>query len=192
MTLVILTGQIDISVGSLFAICGVVAGLLAKAGLPLPLVAAGACAAGRGARRAQRRARRLRPHSVDRRHAGDDGGAARRAALGDRRARGSRICRSGSSGSGCRRRSYPLRRRRYRGRRSSRRSPGACGTSPAGRAVYATGSNRGRGAPRRHSDTAFVTFAAFATARRAHRAGGAAERRCASIRFPATPASASR
>ncbi len=48
MTLVILTGQIDISVGSLFAICGVTAGLLAKAGLPLPLVAAGACAAGLG------------------------------------------------------------------------------------------------------------------------------------------------
>ncbi|HEY4361336.1 MAG TPA: ABC transporter permease [Bryobacteraceae bacterium] len=35
MTLVILTGQIDISVGSQFAICGVAAGLLAKTGLPL-------------------------------------------------------------------------------------------------------------------------------------------------------------
>jgi rhamnose transport system permease protein len=46
MTLVILTGQIDISVGSVFAICGVVAGVLAKAGLPLPLVAAGTCATG--------------------------------------------------------------------------------------------------------------------------------------------------
>jgi len=46
MTLVILTGQIDISVGSIFAICGVVAGVLAKAGLPLPLVAAAACATG--------------------------------------------------------------------------------------------------------------------------------------------------
>jgi rhamnose transport system permease protein len=46
MTLVILTGQIDISVGSVFAICGVVAGVLAKAGVPLPLVAAGTCAAG--------------------------------------------------------------------------------------------------------------------------------------------------
>src|SRR6185295_6906384 len=30
MTLVILTGQIDISVGSIFAICGVAAGVLAK------------------------------------------------------------------------------------------------------------------------------------------------------------------
>jgi len=46
ITLVILTGEIDISVGSVFAICGVCAGLLAKAGLPLPLVAAGACVAG--------------------------------------------------------------------------------------------------------------------------------------------------
>ncbi len=36
MTLVILTGEIDISVGSLFAICGVVAGCSRKAGLPMP------------------------------------------------------------------------------------------------------------------------------------------------------------
>jgi rhamnose transport system permease protein len=46
MTLVILTGQIDISVGSMFAICGVAAGVLAKADLPLPFVALGACAVG--------------------------------------------------------------------------------------------------------------------------------------------------
>ena len=46
MTLIILTGQIDISVGSAFAITGVVAGLLAKAGLPMPLVAASACIVG--------------------------------------------------------------------------------------------------------------------------------------------------
>ena len=38
MTLVILTGQIDISVGSLFAVCSVAAGLFAKSGLPLPAV----------------------------------------------------------------------------------------------------------------------------------------------------------
>jgi rhamnose transport system permease protein len=38
MTLVILTGQIDISVGSQFAVCSVAAGMLAKSGLPLPLV----------------------------------------------------------------------------------------------------------------------------------------------------------
>jgi rhamnose transport system permease protein len=46
MTLVILTGQIDISVGSMFAICSVASGVLAKAGWPLPLVALGTCAAG--------------------------------------------------------------------------------------------------------------------------------------------------
>jgi rhamnose transport system permease protein len=39
MTLVILTGQIDISVGSLFAVCSVAAGAFAKSGLPLPVVA---------------------------------------------------------------------------------------------------------------------------------------------------------
>src|SRR4029450_3461857 len=39
MTLVILTANIDISVGSMFAVCGVAGGLLAKAGVPLPLVA---------------------------------------------------------------------------------------------------------------------------------------------------------
>jgi len=39
MTLVILCRQIDISVGWQFSICGVVAGLLARAGLPLPAVA---------------------------------------------------------------------------------------------------------------------------------------------------------
>lgn len=38
MTLVILAGQIDISVGSQFAVCSVAAGLLAKAGLPMPVV----------------------------------------------------------------------------------------------------------------------------------------------------------
>jgi rhamnose transport system permease protein len=39
MTLIVLTGQIDISIGSQFAICSVAAGLLAKSGLPLPAVA---------------------------------------------------------------------------------------------------------------------------------------------------------
>ena len=46
MTLVILTGHIDISVGSMFAICAVASGLLAKMGLPLPLVVVAACAIG--------------------------------------------------------------------------------------------------------------------------------------------------
>lgn len=46
MTLVILTGHIDISVGSMFAICGVSAGLLAKAALPVPLVVVAATVVG--------------------------------------------------------------------------------------------------------------------------------------------------
>ena len=46
MTFVILTAQIDISVGSLFAVCGVAAGVLAKAGLPVPAVALAACLSG--------------------------------------------------------------------------------------------------------------------------------------------------
>jgi rhamnose transport system permease protein len=45
-TIVILTGEIDISVGSMFAICGVLAGAAAVAGVPLPIVAAIACGAG--------------------------------------------------------------------------------------------------------------------------------------------------
>jgi len=46
MTLVILTGEIDISVGSLFAVCSVAAGVLAKTGLPLPLAAGATCVIG--------------------------------------------------------------------------------------------------------------------------------------------------
>jgi rhamnose transport system permease protein len=46
MTLVILARQIDISIGSQFAICGVAAGLLAKTGLPMAAVTVGAVAAG--------------------------------------------------------------------------------------------------------------------------------------------------
>jgi rhamnose transport system permease protein len=38
MTLVILVGQIDISVGSQFAVCSVAAGFLAKTGMPLPIL----------------------------------------------------------------------------------------------------------------------------------------------------------
>ncbi|MCU1325210.1 MAG: ABC-type transporter, integral rane subunit [Bryobacterales bacterium] len=48
MTLVIIAGEIDVSVGSQFAVASVIAGTLVKAGLPLPLTAlitlfAGAC-----------------------------------------------------------------------------------------------------------------------------------------------------
>jgi rhamnose transport system permease protein len=41
MTLVILVGQIDISIGSQFAVCSVAAGVLAKTGMPLPLLLTG-------------------------------------------------------------------------------------------------------------------------------------------------------
>jgi rhamnose transport system permease protein len=46
MTLVILTRHIDISIGSQFSICGVVAGMLAKQGLPAPVVALATLALG--------------------------------------------------------------------------------------------------------------------------------------------------
>jgi rhamnose transport system permease protein len=46
MTLVILTGQIDISAGSMFAVCGVAAGMLAKAGLPVFAAGLSACLIG--------------------------------------------------------------------------------------------------------------------------------------------------
>ena len=48
MTLVILTRQIDISIGSQFSICGVVAGMLAKQGVPAPVVALAVLALGAG------------------------------------------------------------------------------------------------------------------------------------------------
>ena len=48
MTLVILTGQIDISVGSVFAISGVAAGVLAKSGLGVPAAALAGCLIGAG------------------------------------------------------------------------------------------------------------------------------------------------
>ncbi len=45
-TLVILTGEIDISVGSTFAVCSVVAGMLATIGAPMSAVVVGALAVG--------------------------------------------------------------------------------------------------------------------------------------------------
>ena len=38
MTIVIVTAEIDISIGSLFVACGAAAGLMAKTGMPMPLV----------------------------------------------------------------------------------------------------------------------------------------------------------
>jgi rhamnose transport system permease protein len=48
MTVVILCRQIDISIGSIFSICGVVAGLLAQARFPIALVVLGTLVAGSG------------------------------------------------------------------------------------------------------------------------------------------------
>jgi rhamnose transport system permease protein len=48
MTLVILTRHIDISIGSQFSVCAVTAGLLAQAGLPMPIVVVAAIATGAG------------------------------------------------------------------------------------------------------------------------------------------------
>lgn len=46
MTVVVVAGQIDISIGSQFVVGGIVAGLLAKSGLPMPLVAVATLGAG--------------------------------------------------------------------------------------------------------------------------------------------------
>jgi rhamnose transport system permease protein len=45
-TLVMLAGQIDISIGSIFSVCGVVAGLAAQAGWPMPVAMAAALVCG--------------------------------------------------------------------------------------------------------------------------------------------------
>jgi rhamnose transport system permease protein len=46
MTVVIVVAEIDISIGSLFAVCGALAGLAAKAGWPMPLVVLATLGAG--------------------------------------------------------------------------------------------------------------------------------------------------
>ena len=46
MTVVIISAQIDISIGSQFVVCGALAGLAAKAGVPMPLVVLTTLAAG--------------------------------------------------------------------------------------------------------------------------------------------------
>ena len=71
MTLVILVGQIDISVGSQFAIVSVCAGLLAKAGVPRPAARCDRARARGGARRRERPARRPARPAVDHRDPGD-------------------------------------------------------------------------------------------------------------------------
>jgi len=46
MTVVILTGEVDVSVGATFGLCAVLFGLLAQAGIPVPLAAVGAILCG--------------------------------------------------------------------------------------------------------------------------------------------------
>jgi rhamnose transport system permease protein len=46
MTLLIVSGEIDISIGSAFAVCSIAAGMLAKLHLPLPAVVFATCCAG--------------------------------------------------------------------------------------------------------------------------------------------------
>jgi rhamnose transport system permease protein len=46
MTLVVITGEIDISVGSTFAVCAVAAGILSKSGMPVWVAGAAACLLG--------------------------------------------------------------------------------------------------------------------------------------------------
>lgn len=46
MTLIILLRQIDISIGSQFTVCAIVAGMASEAGLPIPVVAVIACSCG--------------------------------------------------------------------------------------------------------------------------------------------------
>ena len=65
MTLIVLTGHIDISVGSMFACCAVASGVLAKAGVPMPLVLVGVVRPRRGLRRSS--TARSSPASASRR-----------------------------------------------------------------------------------------------------------------------------
>lgn len=46
VTMVMIAGEIDISVGSTFAVCGIIAGATAKLGMPVPIAAGAACAIG--------------------------------------------------------------------------------------------------------------------------------------------------
>ena len=84
MTLVILVGQIDISVGSQFAVCTIAAGWLAKAGLPMPAVLLAVIVTGALMGAVGGCPGRLVAHAVDCRDAGVDGGLARRTALDHR------------------------------------------------------------------------------------------------------------
>ena len=141
MTLVILCRQIDISIGSQFSICGVVAGLLAQAGLPMPLVGLGTLAGRGGAGGGQRRARRRAGAAVDRGDAGHAGDPPRVAPLRPRGGVRPRPARPASSGSALGQAAGPVGGRRRSRWRSSSAFAWALRHLAAGRAVYATGSD---------------------------------------------------
>ena len=98
MTLVILVGEIDISVGSQFAVASVAAGCWQKPACrcrAVPVRAIDRRRNGRG----QRLTDRLSPSAFDHRHTGDAGRMARLLALDHRRRMGARICRLNFNGS---------------------------------------------------------------------------------------------
>ncbi len=81
MTLVIVAGQIDISVGSVFAVCSVASGLFAKAGLAMPFTIAGSLLLGGRIGIDQRRLGRLCSNPFDCGDTGVHGGPSRRSAM---------------------------------------------------------------------------------------------------------------
>ena len=90
MLLVMLTGEIDISVGSLFAVCGVIAGVAGEIRSAVRRRSPRRRARGRRARHGQWRPGGVRENPVDRRDARDDGRVAGWTAMGDAGAMGLR------------------------------------------------------------------------------------------------------
>ena len=139
MTLVILSRNIDISIGSQLSICGVVAGLLAKTGMPMPLVALADDGGRRVDGRAERPVCRGPGTAFDCRHAGHDGDFSRSPALvAGRRIGEESAARFPMVRSGAKRRAVGDHRHRLVHVRCLRLGTAVCG---AGRAVYATGSD---------------------------------------------------
>jgi rhamnose transport system permease protein len=170
MTLVILVGEIDISVGSQFAVCSVGAGCW-QGGVPIALVPS-SCARRRGDGCRERLPRRHARAAVDHRDAGDARRVARRAALGDR----------GRVGAGSARR-LPVVRARARGGAGLivvvaivvlRLRLGAA-QPPGGREPVRGRVGRGSGAARRHRADARRVRRVHRH-RRARRARGGAQR----------------
>ena len=84
MTLVVLTGEVDVSVGATFAVCAVVTGTLARDGVGMPAAVVAAIAAGAAIGLVNGDAGRRDGTALDRRDARDARHPARRTALGDR------------------------------------------------------------------------------------------------------------